>query len=225
MSKIIELQNIKKDFHVSKNTINVLKDVSLEVHEGEFVSIEGSSGSGKSTLLHIIGLLDNHFEGEFFFKENAIRRMSSSQKADYRNSSIGFVFQFFHLLSSLTAIENIMLPQMMSRKSKRSALETSLKWLDRVGLGDRGQHFPKELSGGEQQRLSLARALSSEPMCILLDEPTGNLDSHTSLFIQSLIEEINEEHKVAMILVTHDQSFAKRNKRQFRLAEGVLFET
>ncbi len=222
MNKLIELKNVCREFTLPQQKINVLENVSFDICEGDFIAIEGASGSGKSTLLHIIGLLDQKFTGDIFYQGVSMRKMSSAKKSHWRNKCVGFVFQFFHLLSSLTVLENVMLPQLILKVNKKKAHENALKWLDRVGLSERVQHFPHELSGGEQQRIALARALSNKPLCVFLDEPTGNLDDKTSLEIENLVEEINSEFDVAMVLVTHNSKFAQKQKKRFYLSKSQI---
>lgn len=222
MSKLISLRHVSRSFLMPQQTIQVLDDVSFDVDEGDFVAIEGTSGSGKSTLLHMIGLLDEKYSGDILYRGQNAKSMSSKEKSFWLNKNIGFVFQFFHLISSLTVLENVMLSAMILRSSKKQAKENALRWIKRVHLDHRLHHFPHELSGGEQQRVAIARALCNEPLCMLLDEPTGNLDDQTSLDIQNLIEHINHEFGVAMIVVTHDQLFAQKSQKRFYLSQKKL---
>ena len=223
MNKLIEMKQISRSFSLNSDTISVLDQLDLTIFYGETISIEGASGCGKSTLLNILGLLDKKYIGEFWVADKNISKMNDAKKSNLRNEKIGFVFQFFHLLSSLSAVENVMLPQFIKGTSKKEAKMLAEFWLERVGLKDRMYHRPVELSGGEQQRVALARAFINDPEYLLLDEPSGNLDEKTSAKVEELIVELSESENKTVILVTHDLKIASDLKTQYILSEGKLF--
>ncbi len=202
----------------------MLRGIDLEVHAGEQVAVVGSSGAGKSTLLHLIGALDTPTSGEIHFAGHDVSRMRPKALAAFRNQTIGFMFQFHHLLPEFTALENVMMPALIARESKREAAEKAKRWLDEVGLSHRLDHRPGELSGGEQQRTALARALVTNPKLLLADEPTGNLDSGTSEGIHALFDRLNAEAGTAMLVVTHNRDLAGRMQRRLVMRDGALFE-
>ena len=218
---MITLKNIHKTYDAG-TALHVLKGINLEIGRGEFLSIMGASGSGKSTLLNILGVLDTYDEGEYWLDGQLIKDLSEKDAAHLRNRMIGFVFQSFNLLGFKTALENVALPlyyQGVSR-SKRNA--TAMEYLDRVGLADWADHLPNQLSGGQKQRVAIARALIAKPQVILADEPTGALDSQTSVDVLHLLREVSERDGITMIIVTHAQEIAAMTDRIVRIKDGVI---
>ncbi|NCG20834.1 MAG: ATP-binding cassette domain-containing protein [Rhodobacterales bacterium] len=218
---MIRLENINKFYQVGGKPLHVLKELSLTIETGEYVSIMGSSGSGKSTLLNILGILDDYDSGNYHLGGTLIRDLSETQAAQYRNAYIGFVFQSFHLLPFKNAIENVALPLYYRGISRKERNVTAMDFLDRVGLADRAHHLPSELSGGQKQRLAIARALISEPRIILADEPTGALDTTTSDEVMQVIEAVNASG-ITVIVVTHEQDIADRTSRIITLRDGAM---
>lgn len=214
MNAIISIQNLHRVFYLGATPLKVLKGIQLEIQPGEFTAIMGSSGSGKSTLLNILGCLDKPTRGDYFIDGINVSKMSRNELADIRNSKIGFIFQSYNLLPRTTAQENVELPLLYNKKiSGRERRSRAKEALIKVGLGDRLDHRPNQLSGGQQQRVSIARALVNNPVVILADEPTGNLDTLTSYQIMEQFQELNA-NGITIIMVTHEQdiaSFAKRN--------------
>jgi putative ABC transport system ATP-binding protein len=200
-----------------------LNNVDVSIKEGEFVSIMGSSGSGKSTLMNIIGCLDVPSNGDYFFRENNISKFSSNKLAELRNKDIGFIFQNFNLLPRLNALENVILPLLYSGKSSKERTKLALLALENVGLKDRTHHRPNQLSGGQQQRVSIARAIAGTPKLILADEPTGALDSNTSLEIMKILNDLNKTG-ITIVLVTHEDDIAKYGSRIIRMKDGKIIE-
>jgi putative ABC transport system ATP-binding protein len=220
---MIELAGINKSYQVGTRTIPVLRDVSLRVGEGEFVAIMGSSGSGKSTLLNILGILDDYDEGSYTLDGTLIRGLSERRAAIYRNKFIGFVFQAFNLLPFKTATENVELPLQYRNVPRSRRRSQALAALERVGLAARAEHVPSEMSGGEKQRVAIARALISQPRLLLADEPTGALDTTTSLQIMELLEEANRAG-LTLLVVTHEPDVAARAHRIVRIRDGQIYE-
>lgn len=205
------------------NLLLALNKVSININSGEFVSIMGSSGSGKSTLMNIIGCLDVPTNGNYFFKDNDISKFNSNKLAELRNKEIGFVFQNFNLLPRLNALENVTLPLMYSGKSTKQRNDLALKALEEVGLKDRINHRPNQLSGGQQQRVSIARAISGTPNLILADEPTGALDSKTSIEIMKILTSLNQQG-ITIILVTHENDLAVYANRIITMKDGIIIK-
>ena len=205
------------------NKLLALNNVDVSINEGEFVSIMGSSGSGKSTLMNIIGCLDIPSHGDYFFRNNNISNYSSNKLAELRNKDIGFIFQNFNLLPRLNALENVTLPLLYSGKNKKVRAELALKALENVGLKDRTHHRPNQLSGGQQQRVSIARAIAGTPKLILADEPTGALDSTTSLEIMKILNDLNKSG-ITIVLVTHEDDIANYGSRIIKMKDGKILE-
>lgn len=224
---IIRCSNIQKKFVTDKKSnsfLQVLRGIDLEIYEGEIVSIVGSSGAGKSTLLHILGGLDKPTEGEVYWGEKNISELNDESLARLRTKEVGFVFQFHHLLPEFTALENVAMPQMILGKTLTAAQDSARLVLPLVGLAERSNHKPSELSGGEQQRIAIARAIVNKPKVVLADEPTGNLDSATSEELFSLIQSLNKENKQTFIIATHNENLAHRSHRVLRIEDGKLFQ-
>lgn len=219
---VIELEHIFKSYFLAKNEIPVLKDINLKVFTNEYVALMGPSGSGKSTLMNIIGCLDQPTTGKYLLNGTESSTMNDNELADIRNKFIGFVFQTFHLLPRSTALENVELPLIYAGLSKKERTEKAKIALEKVGLKDRMHHKPNELSGGQRQRVAIARALVNNPSLILADEPTGNLDSKTSVEIMNLLEDIHKQDNT-IVLVTHEENISKFAKRIVRLKDGQIF--
>jgi putative ABC transport system ATP-binding protein len=221
MSSIIQLENIQKSYIMGKQELKVLKGISLEVFKNEYVALMGPSGSGKSTLMNLLGCLDSPSGGRYILNGKDVSKMADDDLADVRNKEIGFVFQQFNLLPRLTAAENVALPLVYNGTPKKLRTEQALEMLRRVGLADRSHHKPNELSGGQNQRVAIARALVNSPSIILADEPTGNLDSKTSVEIMKIFDKIQSEGNT-VILVTHEEDIANFAHRIIRLKDGVI---
>ncbi len=221
MQGIIHLQEIKKNYYLGKQVIEVLKGITLKIDKGEYVALMGPSGSGKSTLMNIIGCLDTPTAGTYILNNRDVSKMLDNQLAEVRNQEIGFVFQQFNLLPRLTALENVALPLVYAGIPKKKRKEKALAVLDSVSLTDRSHHKPNELSGGQNQRVAIARALVNDPSIILADEPTGNLDSKTSEEIMDIFGKIHNSGNT-VILVTHEEEIAKHAHRIIRLRDGVI---
>ena len=220
---MINISSISKEYLMGDNKLLALNNVDVAIKEGEFVSIMGSSGSGKSTLMNIIGCLDVPSNGDYFFRENNISKFSSNKLAELRNKDIGFIFQNFNLLPRLNALENVILPLLYSGKSSKERTKLALAALENVGLKDRTHHRPNQLSGGQQQRVSIARAIAGTPKLILADEPTGALDSNTSLEIMKILNDLNKSG-ITIVLVTHEDDIAKYGSRIIRMKDGKIIE-
>ena len=224
MKKVIEIQNIKRNFQVGDETVHALRGVSFNINEGEFVTIMGTSGSGKSTLLNILGCLDTPTSGEYLLDDIPVRTMSKSQRAVLRNRKIGFVFQSYNLLPKTTAVENVELPLMYnSAVSASERRRRAIESLQAVGLGDRLEHKSNQMSGGQMQRVAIARALVNNPAVILADEATGNLDSRTSFEILVLFQKLHAEGRT-IIFVTHNPELSQYSSRNIRLRDGQVIE-
>ena len=220
---MISISSISKEYVMGDNKLLALNNVDVSIKEGEFVSIMGSSGSGKSTLMNIIGCLDVPSNGDYFFRENNISNYSSNKLAELRNKDIGFIFQNFNLLPRLNALENVILPLLYSGKSSKERTNLALAALENVGLKDRTHHRPNQLSGGQQQRVSIARAIAGTPKLILADEPTGALDSTTSLEIMKILNDLNKRG-ITIVLVTHEDDIAKYGSRIIKMKDGKIIE-
>ena len=218
---MIRLRNIHKTYFGAQ-PLHVLKGIDLDIGEGEFVSIMGASGSGKSTLLNILGILDNYDEGEYHLAGTLIKDLSETRAAEYRNHLIGFIFQSFNLIAFKTAVENVELPLFYQGVSRKKRHAMALEYLERLGLLDWADHYPNELSGGQRQRVAIARALITQPKVILADEPTGALDSKTSVEVMRLLKELNQTEKITEIIVTHDPVVAEQTNRIIRIKDGII---
>ena len=217
---LVSVQNVSKVFEHEGRSLEVLQGIDLEIGSGEMVTIVGPSGAGKSTLLHLVGTLDLPTEGRILYEGRDVTRLGSSDLAEFRNRSIGFVFQFHHLLPEFTALENVLMPGLI--QGRRRFEDRARRLLDEVGLSERLTHRPGELSGGEQQRVALARALLMEPKLVLADEPTGNLDSQTSESVQSLFFDLNQRHGTTFLIVTHSRDFAAMMPRRVSMKDGRI---
>jgi lipoprotein-releasing system ATP-binding protein len=219
---LITARNLRKTYALGRRSLEVLCGVDLTVDRGEFLALRGASGAGKSTLLHLLGGLDTPNAGEIRFNGRDLVALSNGAMAEFRNRSVGFIFQSYHLLPELDALENVCLPARMARISIDDCVPRAQQLLERVGLKDRMDHKPYELSGGEQQRVAIARALINEPALILADEPTGNLDSHTGEGIIELLCAIQRERQATLIVATHDTEVAARAPRVIHLVDGLV---
>ena len=222
MTTIIKTENLCKNFQVWKQEVSVLKNIGIEIFEGEFVSIMGPSGSGKSTLLYLLGALDNTTSGRIIANGEDLSQMTDAAASHYRCRKLGFVFQFYNLIPNLTVEENILLPILLDGKKAKNYKERLNELLATIHLEDRRRHLPAELSGGQQQRVAIARALIHDPEIILADEPTGNLDSNTGKEIMELFRKINIEHKKTIIQVTHSEEAAAYGNRVIYIKDGVV---
>ncbi|MBR3573323.1 MAG: ABC transporter ATP-binding protein [Bacteroidales bacterium] len=221
---MIELKDIHKTYN-NGQPLHVLKGVDLEIGQGEFVSIMGASGSGKSTLLNILGILDNYDEGTYYLDGQLIKDLSEKEAAHYRNRMIGFVFQSFNLISFKTAVENVELPLFYQGVGRKKRREMAMEYLERFGLADWALHYPNEMSGGQKQRVAIARALITQPRILLADEPTGALDSKTSVDVMELLTKLNREEKVTIIVVTHESGVANCTDKIIHIKDGIIGDT
>ena len=220
--ELLVCSNLSKTYQEGKLFTTVLQGVELTVQEGELLAIVGSSGSGKSTLLHLLGAFDKPSDGKVLYQGQNIHQLSANKQAKWRNQCLGFVYQFHHLLSEFTALENVAMPLLIAGCNIKVATEKAQAMLTRVGLEKRLKHRPSELSGGERQRVAIARALINEPQLVLADEPTGNLDAQSAESVYQLIKTLNQELGTAFVVVTHDQQLANKLNRQEHMVNGIL---
>ncbi|BAV65590.1 ABC transporter [Sphingobium cloacae] len=221
---VISLRGIKKSYQLGENRVEALRGVSLDIAQGEFVAITGPSGSGKSTMMHILGCLDRPGEGEYLLNGKNVSSLSRDELADIRNKEIGFVFQGFNLLPRTTALENVEVPLLYTRPTMPAAerRERAMKALVAMGLADRHDHHPNQLSGGQQQRVAIARALVNEPALILADEPTGNLDTRTSVEVMRILQDLRETRGITIVLITHEPDIAAHGTRIIAIRDGDI---
>ena len=220
---LIDLKGVNKTYN-NGQPLHVLKGIDLSIDKGEFVSIMGASGSGKSTLLNILGILDNYDTGEYWLDGKLIKDLSERQAADYRNRMIGFIFQSFNLIGFKTAVENVELPLFYQGVNRHKRHTLAMEYLERLGLKEWAKHYPNEMSGGQKQRVAIARALITHPQIILADEPTGALDSKTSVEVMDLLGQLNREEKVTLIVVTHESGVANCTDKIIHIKDGIIGE-
>ena len=218
---LIELTDINKTYN-NGQPLHVLKGINLQIERGEFVSIMGASGSGKSTLLNILGILDNYDTGSYTLDGKLIKNLSEKQSADYRNRMIGFIFQSFNLIGFKTAVENVELPLYYQGVPRKKRRELAMEYLEKLGLTPWASHFPNEMSGGQKQRVAIARALITRPQIILADEPTGALDSKTSVEVMQLLKRLNQEEGITIIVVTHESGVANETDKIIHIKDGII---
>ncbi|MBN1997946.1 ABC transporter ATP-binding protein [candidate division KSB1 bacterium] len=222
MKPVIQTKELKKIYNVGEIKVHALRGVDLAVHAGEFIAIMGASGSGKSTLMNLLGCLDEPTSGSYYLDDMDVSSLSRDEYADIRNQKIGFVFQGFNLLPRTTALENVELPLFYDRNHRiKNPQEAARQALDRVGLSDRVDHYPNQLSGGQQQRVAIARALVNQPSILLADEPTGNLDSRTSVEVMSVFQELNEQG-MTILIVTHEDDISSYTRRIVKMRDGLI---
>jgi putative ABC transport system ATP-binding protein len=224
MKSVIELQNVDKVYRMDEVEVSALKNINLKVRENEFIAVKGPSGSGKSTLLHIIGCLDRPTRGKVILDGVNVSGLNDTELARLRGRKIGFVFQFFNLYPTLSALENIELPMVIAEENKRKRRERALELLKAIGIEKRADHLPSQLSGGERQRVAIARALANNPPLILADEPTGNLDSKSGREILTILKNLQEKENKTLIVVTHDEHIAKYAERIVYLKDGEIIK-
>lgn len=218
---IIKLRDINKTYYGAQ-PLHVLKGINLDIDEGEFVSIMGASGSGKSTLLNILGILDNYDSGEYMLAGTLIKDLSEKRAAEYRNHLIGFIFQSFNLIAFKSAVENVELPLFYQGVGRKKRHSMAMEYLDRLGLAQWADHYPNELSGGQKQRVAIARALITRPKIILADEPTGALDSKTSVEVMELLKKLNVEEHITIVVVTHESGVANETNKIVHIKDGLI---
>ncbi|MEX1129906.1 MAG: ABC transporter ATP-binding protein [Vicinamibacterales bacterium] len=222
---ILQVRDLVKTYHVGDHTVRALRGADMDVNAGEFVAITGPSGSGKSTLMHILGCLDRPTSGQYVLDGNDVSRMSKDELAVIRNRKIGFVFQGFNLLSRTSALDNVELPLLYNNTQKMKTAgrhKRAMEALESVGLSDRADHFPNQLSGGQQQRVAIARALVTQPTILLADEPTGNLDTRTSIEVMDIFQSLNKERGITILLITHETDIAEYGTRIVRFRDGKI---
>ncbi|PIS12010.1 MAG: lipoprotein-releasing system ATP-binding protein LolD [Bdellovibrio sp. CG10_big_fil_rev_8_21_14_0_10_47_8] len=219
-SPILSAKRISKSYPQGAGHLDILKEISLDIHHGEAICIVGASGAGKSTLLHILGTLDRPNSGELSFGGRSLLSMADEDLSLFRNQEMGFVFQFHHLLTEFTALENVLIPLRVRGVSKSESEDRAAEILNTLGLGERFEHFPSQLSGGELQRVAIARALIGRPQILFADEPTGNLDSHNSAVIQDLFFQLKESFGLTLVVVTHDPQFSRKFPRVLKMSDG-----
>jgi len=222
MNMMIEVENVSKSFQLANHTVEVLKNINLNIEEGEFISIMGPSGSGKSTLLYLMGGLDQVSKGTICVKGVEIQKLNDDAESRMRRNDIGFVFQAYNLINNLTLEENILLPALLEGKKKKAVMQQAEELMDRVGILKRRHHTPKELSGGEQQRTAIARALINDPAVLFADEPIGNLDSKSGKEVLELLRDINKEKGITILMVTHSEESTRYGNRIIRLKDGEI---
>ncbi|GGD55436.1 lipoprotein-releasing ABC transporter ATP-binding protein LolD [Lacimicrobium alkaliphilum] len=221
-TQLLVCEQIAKQYDEGPAPVQVLENISFSLNRGEQLAVMGSSGSGKSTLLHLLGALDNPSAGKVLFKGQDIYQFNAAQQASFRNQSLGFIYQFHHLLPEFTALENVAMPLLIARVSSRQAKDKARKMLEKVGLAQRCEHRPSQLSGGERQRVAIARALVNDPALVLADEPTGNLDNKTAESVYELLRGLTRDLGTSFIVVTHDLHLAQRLDRSLTLHDGKL---